>query len=206
MSGPRTWLLASVGILLGGVTVAAERLAKPGTPEPPAPYGFGAPPAQAELDAFFAIPPSGRGLPPGRGDYSRGREVYTARCASCHGSRLEGWGRGMTMPPELAAMGDGRLVGGRGSLQGARPMFTVESYWPFATTLWDYTKRAMPQTAPGSLTNDEVYAVVAYMLGEAGIVSKSVTLDAASLRNVKMPNRDGFIPDRRPEPELSGVR
>jgi cytochrome c len=173
-------------------TSSAERL-----------YGFGSAPTAEELARFFAVGPDGRGLPPGRGSYAQGREIYAQQCAACHGERLEGWGGGMAMPLEMAAMGDGRLIGGRGTLGTTRPVFTVESYWPYATTLWDYTKRAMPLQAPGSLTDDEVYALVAFILGEANIVPKTATLDAQTLPRVVMPNRDGFVPDPRPEPELA---
>ena len=76
---------------------------------------------------------------------------------------------------------------------------TVESYWPYATTLFDYVRRAMPFQAPGSLAADEIYAVVAYILGEGNVIDKSIVLDAQSLPQVRMPNRDGFIPDPRPE-------
>ena len=79
-------------------------------------------------------------------------------------------------------------------------MLTVESYWPYATTLFDYIRRSMPFTAPGSLTADEVYALSAFILAEAKIIDKSTVLDAATLPKVQMPNRDGFIPDDRPEP------
>lgn len=165
-------------------------------------YGFGARPTAEELSGFFAIAPDGRGLPPGRGTYAQGRELYAQQCAACHGERLEGWAGGMPMPLEIAAMGDGRLIGGRGTLGTPRPVFTVESYWPYATTLWDYAKRAMPLYAPGSLPDDDVYALVAFMLGEAGIVPRTAAMDATSLPAVVMPNRDGFVPDPRPEPEL----
>jgi cytochrome c len=101
----------------------------------------------------------------------------------------------MPMPPEIAAMGDGRLIGGRGSLGTPTPVMTVESYWPFATTLWDYTKRTMPLNAPGSLKDDEVYGLVAFMLGEANIVPRTAVMDATRLPKVVMPNRGGFVPD-----------
>lgn len=168
----------------------------------PTRYGFGTTPSPAELSRFFAIPPDGRGLPPGRGTYAQGKEIYALQCAACHGEKLEGWSGGMAMPPEMAAMGDGRLVGGRGSLATPMPVFTVESYWPQATTLWDYIKRAMPQQAPGSLSDDEVYSLVAYILGNAGVVPKAAVMDAAGLPKVVMPNRDGFVADARPELEL----
>ena len=108
----------------------------------------------------------------------------------CHGTQLEG------------GQGD-RLIGGRGSLAGndpaKAPIKTVESYWPYATTLFDYIKRAMPLTAPGSLSNDDVYALSAYILQMAGIVSGDAVLDQKTLGAIKMPNRDGFVPDPRPE-------
>ena len=116
--------------------------------------------------------------------------MYQQQCLACHGQNLEG------------GIGD-RLIGGRGSLVNAdptkAPVKTVESYWPYATTLFDYVKRSMPFNAPNSLTNDQVYAVVAYVLSEAKIVPTDAVLDAKTLATVKMPNRDGFISDRRPE-------
>ena len=92
-----------------------------------------------------------------------------------------------------------RLIGGRGTLTSQKAVATVESYWPYATTLFDYIRRAMPFTAPGSLSADEVYAVCAYILGEAKIIDKTTVLDPQTLPRVEMPNRDGFISDPRPE-------
>jgi cytochrome c len=153
-------------------------------------YGFGATASRAELDRFVAAMPDGRGLPSGSGSVEQGKAVYERQCASCHGTNLEG------------GIGD-RLIGGRGSLVNndptKAPVKTVESYWPYATTIFDYVKRAMPFNAPGSLSNDDVYAVTAYILSEAKIVASGTVLDAKSLAEVKMPNRDGFIPDPRPE-------
>ncbi len=168
----------------------------------PARFGFGTTPTEQELAGFFAIAPDGRRLPPGRGTYTQGQAIYADQCAACHGDKLEGWARGMAMPPEMAAMGDGRLVGGRGTLATPMPVLTVESYWPYATTLWDYIKRAMPQATPGSLSDEDVYSLVAYILGEANILPKSAAVDADSLPAVTMPNRDGFVPDPRPELEI----
>lgn len=165
------------------------------SPNTAAVFGFGVPPTKEELDRFFAITAEGRGLPPGTGTYAQGREIYAQQCAACHGRRLEGWAGGMQMPPEMAAMGDGRLIGGRGTLGTPTPVMTVESYWPYATTLWDYTKRTMPLNAPGSLKDDEVYALVAYILGEANIVPRTTVMDATRLPKVVMPNRDGFVQD-----------
>ena len=169
------------------VTFAGSSVAA-GTGHPP--YGFGAAPTDAELAQFTSPLADGRGLPPGKGSVAEGKAIYMNQCIACHGANLEG-GLG------------GKLIGGRGSLVNSdptkSPVKTVESYWPYATTLFDYVKRAMPLTAPGSLSNNEVYAVAAYILSEAKIVSPDSTLDAATLGKVKMPNRDGFIPDTRPE-------
>ena len=126
--------------------------------------------------------------------YEDGKKVYAESCAACHGEKLEG------LPPPGA--GGDKLIGGRGSLASAAPVKTVESYWPYASTLFDYVKRAMPFNAPGNLTDDQVYAVTAYILGEANIVPKTAVMDAASLPKVEMPNRKGFVPDPRPEIEL----
>jgi cytochrome c len=99
-------------------------------------------------------------------------------------------------------LGASTAFGGRGTLASAAPVKTVESYWPYATTLFDYIKRSMPFITPGSLTDEQVYSVVAYILGEANIVPKNAVLDAKSLPDVQQPNRDGFVPDPRPEIEL----
>ena len=101
--------------------------------------------------------------------------------------------------PNMPAGAQLRLIGGRGTLASKNPVMTVESYWPYATTLFDYIRRAMPFAAPGSLTADETYALSAYVLTEAKIIDKSMVLDAKTLPLIEMPNRNGFIPDSRPE-------
>ena len=153
-------------------------------------YGFGTTPSNAELARFFSPLPDGRGLPAGSGSVLEGKSLYQQQCASCHGENLHG------------GIGD-RLVGGRGTLVNddpkKAPVKTVESYWPYATTLFDYVKRAMPLNTPDSLSNDQVYALTAYILYEAKIVPEDALMNAETLPKVAMPNRDGFIPDHRPE-------
>ncbi len=152
-------------------------------------YGFGRPPTQQEISGWNidARGPDGKGLPPGRGSVKQGEQLFADKCASCHGDFGEGNGR---MP---------ELVGGRGSLAKENPIKTVGSYWPYAPTLFDYIRRAMPFTAPQSLSNDEVYALTAYILNLNGIVPQGAVLDAGSVAAIKMPNRNGFVPDPRPD-------
>jgi len=122
----------------------------------------------------------GQGLPPGRGSVSEGQQIYVQRCAACHGAAGEG------KPMD-------RLAGGRGSLGSARPVRTVGSYWPYATTLFDFVRRAMPFDAPQSLTPDQVYAVCAYVLYLNGLVPETTDLDARTLPKIEMPNRSHFV-------------
>lgn len=162
----------------------------------PSKFDFGQPATDQEIAAIsLAIPADGKGLPPGQGEYATGKKVYEAACSACHGADLTGVANLPGMPSGAAL----RLVGGRGTLTSQKPTVTVESYWPYATTLFDYIRRAMPFMSPGALTNEEVYAVSAYILAEANIIDKAMVLDAQSLPQVRMPNRDGFISDPRPE-------
>lgn len=126
------------------------------------------------------VAPDGTGLPPGSGDARRGAEIFAIWCIACHTTDGEG------------GLND-RLVGGHGSLDSASPVRTVGSYWPYAPTIFDYIRRAMPFAQPQSLTNDDVYALTAYLLELNGIIGEDDVMDAASLPRVEMPNRDGFI-------------
>jgi S-disulfanyl-L-cysteine oxidoreductase SoxD len=135
----------------------------------------------------YLIGPKGTGLPNGRGTGKEGRVIYMQSCAACHGLRGEG---SNDYPP---------LVGGQDSLKSDKPLPTVGSYWPYATTVWDYVNRVMPYQTPGTLKPDEVYAVTAYLLAMNGIVSEALELNERTLPTVKMPNRDGFVPDPRPD-------
>jgi cytochrome c len=130
--------------------------------------------------------PDGRGLPPGSGTAELGRSVYAARCAACHGPT------GTEGPSDV-------LAGGQGSLATPRPIKTVGSYWPYATTLWDYVRRAMPFAQPRSLSVNDTYAVTAYVLYLNGIVGERDVMSETTLPRVRMPNADGFVPDPRPD-------
>src|SRR5580704_1544580 len=150
-------------------------------------YGVGRPPTPEQIrDLGAAIAPDGSGLPEGSGTVVAGQELFKARCSKCHGEKAEG------------AVGP-RLVGGQGTLATAKPLKTVGSYWPYATTVWDYINRAMPFDQPGLLKPAEVYAVVAYILNLNHIIGTDQVMDAKSLPKVKMPNRDGFVADPRPD-------
>ena len=144
-------------------------------------YGLGRAPTPEQVKAWdISIGPDGTGLPEGNGTVIEGKDVYARRCQRCHGAN--------------AAGGDeGPLVGGKGSLGTAKPLKTVASYWPYATTLWDYVNRTMPYDRPGALTPDEVYAVTAYVLFLNGIVAERDSLTKDTLPRVRMPNRDGFV-------------
>jgi mono/diheme cytochrome c family protein len=161
--------LAIAAITASGAVYAAER------------YEFGRPATPQEVKGWdIDVSPDGAGLPPGHGDVQQGEAIFAEKCASCHGPHGEG------KPMD-------RLVGGMGTLRDKKPEKTVGSFWPYATTLFDFVRRAMPLNAPQSLRPDEVYAVSAYVLFLNGIVAQDTTLDADSLAKIKMPNRDGFV-------------
>ena len=128
----------------------------------------------------ISIGPDGYGLPVGSGTAKVGARVYQEKCLACHGEKGQG------KPADA-------LAGGMNSLNTNKPVRTVGSFWPYATTLFDYTRRAMPLQSPKSLTNNEVYAVSAYILFLNGIISEDFELNQKNLAEVKMPNRNGMI-------------
>lgn len=181
MSTTPRYVLAAAALALCSAGAIAQKA-------PPASraYGFGTPVSASELEQFVSPHPDGRGLPKGSGSVAQGEKVYAAQCVACHGANLEG------------GIGD-RLVGGRGTLPASAGTHvkTVESYWPYATTVFDYVKRAMPFTTPNSMSDDDVYAVTAYILHKANIVGADAVMNQDSLPKVAMPNRKGFEPAGR---------
>jgi len=147
---------------------------------PAKPVALGSPVTEAQLAVWdLIVAPDGHNLPEGSGTAAQGHAVYQQKCAACHGAAGEG------------ASGSPALVGG--SVSTTPPLLTVGSYWPHASTLFDYVRRAMPPTAPKSLSNTEVYQVTAYVLHLHGVLAEDFVLDKNTLPAVQMPNRDGFI-------------
>jgi cytochrome c len=150
-------------------------------------YGIGRAATPAEIAGWnIDIDRDGNNLPTGSGTVVRGHAVFDEQCASCHGTKGEG------------GLGD-QLVGGQGTIATPKPVKTVGSYWPYAPTLFDYIRRAMPQNAPQSLSNEDVYAVSAYILNLNGLLPADARLDAKTLSALKMPNRSMFVGDPRPD-------
>ncbi len=167
---------------MGGVglcLVTAVGLAYPAAPQ--GPLGIGSRPTDAEIAAIdISVAPDGEGLPPGSGTVDDGARVYGEQCGDCHGAE------GVEGPYD-------RLVGGQ------KPTKTIGSYWPYATTVFDYVRRTMPFDAPGSLSNEDVYAVSAWLLWKNNIIPADAVMDRTTLPEVTMPNRDAFIGDPRPD-------
>jgi mono/diheme cytochrome c family protein len=160
--------IAAVSLACASAAAAQEgpRLGVPATPEQVAGWDI-------------SIGPDGAGLPPGSGTAAAGKAVYDAKCVACHGA-------------DGAGQPNDRLVGGEGTLREAAPIRTIGSYWPYATTVFDYIRRAMPYVSPHSLTADETYAVTAYLLASNGVIGEGDVMDSTTLPKVVMPNRDGF--------------
>jgi cytochrome c len=170
----RNWLTVLAGLVVSTTGMAQD-----------AP-GLGEPVDAATLaDIDYTVLPNGDGLPEGSGTASEGAAVYAQHCIACHGEGGTG------------SVNDA-LVGGHGTIGTDRPQKTVGSYWPYATTVFDYVRRAMPLQSPGTLTNDEIYAVTAYLLYQNEIIGEDEAMTAESLPDVKMPNRDGFSWDYSP--------
>ena len=173
--------------LLMVLAASAQALAQSPT------YGLGRTPTAEEVRARdISIPPTGEGLPPGRGTVAEGATIYARKCAACHGSEGQG-------------AGAGRLVSPKGS-EPTREGRTLANYWPFATTVWDFINRAMPFRQGGSLKPDEVYAVTAYLLHKSDIINEGDVLDAQSLPKVQMPNRKAFDAPPLADWKLGGPR
>lgn len=181
-------MLALLTVLIGC------QVADNGTSEAPSTYGLGAPASAADIAAMNTdVTPNGDGLPAGRGDAAQGAQLYALKCAGCHGANGEG---APGAPPGP------RLVGREpreGFNFGNDPKLvrTIGNYWPEATTLFDYIKRTMPLTEAGSLTDDQVYSLTAYLLAANEILPAGAALDSASLMAVRMPAKDKFVPDNR---------
>lgn len=179
MHKPSMVAIFFLAMALGGVWIgwAAEE----------AGYGVGRPATDEEIRAWnIDVSPTGEGLPPGQGTVKQGAQVFASRCAMCHGPT------GTEGPKD-------KLVGGANTLTTAKPTKTIGSYWPYATTLYDYIHRAMPFNAPQSLTADETYSVIAWLLFQNQIIAEDAVIDAQTLPRMQMPNRNGFIPDPRPD-------
>ena len=152
-------------------------------------YSLGRTPSPADIAAWNTdVRADGMGLPPGHGSVAQGRDVFAQRCAACHGDKGQGG------PAD-------RLVGGFGTLSDRTPIKTVGNYWPYATTLFDFVRRAMPFSAPGTLSDDEIYAVSAYILALNGVIRDNTILGPANLPGIMMPNRNGFLSDD-PRPDV----
>jgi len=163
---------------IGVVTFAAMLFGAVSAQEGP---GLGETPSAALIAAWdISVAPDGSGLPPGSGSALEGAPVYALKCGVCHGPGGEG-------------LVNDRLVGGHGSIGGPAATKTVGSYWPYATTIFDYIRRAMPYPRPQSLSDDETYALTAYLLYLNDIIDEDAVMNAATLPAVEMPNRDNFI-------------
>ena len=165
-----------------GITIAAQ--------SPPARYGIGRAASPDEVKALdIDVMPDGRGLPPGSGTVREGAGVYAAKCASCHGAKGEGG-----TAERLVGRNDGDSFA---YATNPKLIRTIGSYWPYATTLYDYTFRSMPFMQPGTLTPNETYSLVAFLLYQNDVVKEDAVMDAASLPKVVMPAKGHFVVDDR---------
>jgi cytochrome c len=187
---------AACAALAAAIAVAPRSLAaqnKPNAAAPPAQpdrFGFGRPATESEIAAWdIDVRPDGTGLPPGQGTPVDGEPIYAARCSGCHGKTgREG--------PNDVLVGRAPDNAFRFS-EDPKLQRTIGSYWPYATTVFDYIRRAMPPDRPGSLTDNEIYAVVAYLLRLNELIPADAVMDRTTLPKVAMPSRDRFVPDTR---------
>ena len=179
---------AAACLFLAGVIGSGWLSAQQSRPAAPKGPGLGVPATPEQIaGADVSIPPDGSGLPPGSGTPAEGGTIYNAKCLACHG-------------PNGAGTPADRLAGGQGTLKDTAPVKTIGSYWPYATTLFDYIRRAMPYHEPHSLTDAEAYALTAHLLHLNGIIAADAVMDATSLPKVQMPNRANFVPAYPPKP------
>jgi mono/diheme cytochrome c family protein len=182
-------LFAAAALLIAGAAGAQEKLPpQPGIALPPQSLGIGRPATKDEIKGWdIDVRPDGHGLPAGKGSVKQGEALYQERCASCHGE----FGEGKDRWPAL--------IGGSGKLTDDDPKKGVGNYWPYATTLFDYIKRAMPFGNAQSMTDDETYAITAYVLHLNDVLKDDAVLDRDGLLKIKLPNAVNFIPDPRPD-------
>lgn len=187
MDGYETFMHKPLLIVIGALVIALGSGWAAWSAEESGGYGLGRPATDEEIRAWnIDVSPTGEGLPPGQGTVTQGAQVYAGKCAACHGPT------GVEGPKD-------KLVGGQNTLTTPKPVRTIGSYWPYATTLYDYIHRAMPFNAPQSLTSDETYSVIAWLLFQNKVIAEDAVIDAQTLPKVQMPNRNGFIPDPRPD-------
>jgi len=170
----------------------ATRTANVGSPTPaPEVYAVGREATAQEIAAWdLDVNPKGEGLPPGAGTVAEGAIVYAKTCASCHGPNGEG------MPPNPKLVG--RIPGDSFPFAtDSKAAKTIGSYWPYATTLFDYIRRAMPQNALGSLSANDTYAVIAFLLSTNNVIPADAVMNAKTLPAVQMPSRNRFVRDNR---------
>lgn len=181
---------AALALAVTALAGAASAYAQSRDAGPPARFGIGRPATPAEMAALdIDVMPDGRGLPAGRGTPADGAPIYAARCAQCHGAT------GREGPNDVLVGRDPRQ--GFPFSQDPKLPHTIGNYWPYATTVFDYIRRAMPPTAPGSLTDDEVYALTAFLLHANELIAADAVMDRTSLPKVAMPARQYFTPDTR---------
>jgi cytochrome c len=166
-----SFALSAVIFLASGITLAQSPT-----------YKVGRPPTEAELRQWDnVVGADGKELPPGSGTAVEGAKIYAVKCAVCHGKT------GVEGPYP-------RLIGGKGTLNTPTPILTTGSFWPFATTIWDYINRSMPRDAEGTLTPNEVYSLTAFLLFRNDIIKETDVMDNKTLVELQMPNRNGFYP------------